>query len=324
MSEKNRINWDLGWGNPYFLLDILKNTMSNKFLHNIEDMNYGPYEGNSKIIEQTHQVIKETTGQEYNHILMTNGASGALNLILRRFRAKGGEKVYTTQYGYPSYGSFISRAGLERIRDLNSCPLSLGIGNNLHMRLIDSPENPLGTQYTLGNPDIDIWDSVYNNQIYTKKTRIIPKHKFMVGSYSKLLGLAGARLGFIATNDPLAYEDLKIESRAEYTGISKPSQDMIGHILTSIKLDKFMQYGNEDLCYNKEEFQKIEYLFDGQEVNEVGMFYCAKADPKAVDLLDRVGIGYVRLDEETIRLSMGHTKKTTKEAIKAILTGDGK
>jgi aspartate/methionine/tyrosine aminotransferase len=319
-----KIKFDFGWGNPYFLLDILSFMYVGDNRYNIHDMNYGPYDGNPELIRQTHEVIAKTTGQKYNHIIITNGASGAINLILRRFKAKGGTTVFTTQYGYPSYDSFIERAGLERYKDIAADNFSFGFGNRLNIRLIDSPENPLGTQYTLGNKDTDIWDGVYHNKIYTKNTKIIPDHRMFVGSYSKLLGIAGARIGFIATDDSLLYEDLKIECKAEYTGVSKPSQTMVSHILKSINLDDFMSAGHRDLCYNKEEFQKIEYLFDGQEVGEVGMFYCVKADPKAVQLLDRVGIGYVVLDKDTIRLSMGQHLKTTKQGIREILKGDGK
>ena len=323
MSE-NKIFYDMSWGNPYFLLDILKYVRSHMFLHSIDDMNYGPYDGNPRLIQQTHEVIAKTTGQKYNHIIITNGASGAINLILRRFKAKGGQAVLTTQYGYPSYDSFISRAGLKRVRDLSLSFFLSPTEFYPYIRLIDSPENPLGTQYTLGSKETDIWDGVYHNQIYTNRKNIIPEHKYFVGSYSKLLGVAGARIGFIATNDSLAYEDLKIECKAEYTGVSKPSQDMISQILNSLDLDHFMELGNRDLCYNKEMMQRIEYLFDGQKVNEVGMFYCVKAHPKAIQLLDRVGVGYVVLDKDTIRLSMGQHLKVNKAAIRAILKGDGK
>ncbi len=313
--------YDFSWGNPYFLLDILNSRISIT-THSILDMAYGPYDGNPDLIKNTHDVIYQTTNQRYQHILITNGASGALNLILRRFKAKNGQKVFTTPYGYPSYDSFINRAGLERVRNLNAMPLHLTTGNHLYMRLIDSPENPTGTQYNIGDANTDTWDSVYNNQIYTKTPFIVPNHRVMVGSYSKLLGIAGARIGFIATNDLLLYEDLKIESKAEYTGVSKLSQELIVSILKQIDLNQFMRDGSNDLADNKYEFTKLEYLFDGQRVNEVGMFYCAKIHPKARDLLDKCGVGYVMLDDDTIRLSMGQTKKITQEGIQYILKKD--
>lgn len=328
MSNQKEIKFNFGWGNPYFLLEILDGMYKVSNSSDIKSLIYGPYEGTSDLITETRQVILKNTGQTYNYVLITNGASSAINLLLRRFKSLGGETVYTTKYGYPSYEEMIKRAGLKRVRDLDGPQLNLGLSRDLQkdiaMRLIDSPENPMGDQYIGGNPDRDIWDGVYHNAIYTKARHLQPKHKFFVGSYSKLLGIAGARIGFIATDDHLAYQSLLGQSHNELTGISRPSQDMVVDILQKIDLDLFMERGFQDLCYNKEEFQRIEYLFDGQEVNQVGMFYCAKIHPTAKNLLDSVGVEYVMLDEETIRLSMGQTKEVVKNGIKAILKEDRK
>ena len=324
----DKVKFNFGWGNPYFLLDILSEMYVGTNQPNIHSLIYGPYEGIPSLIEHTHKVIAQTTGQKYKHILITNGASSAVNCLLRKFKREGGESVYTTQYGYPSYEEMIKRAGLKRVNNLDAPMLNLGLSRDLlkvqAIRLIDSPENPMGQQYTGGNADRDIWDGVYHNQIYTQAFNVQPKHKYFVGSYSKLLGVAGARVGFIATNDTMAYEGLLAEVRNELTGVSRPSQELIVSILKSVDLNRFMLRGLGSLCYNKEEFQKIEYLFDGQPVNEVGMFYCAKADPKAVSTLERAGVEYVRLDDETIRLSMGQTRQVVKDGIKAILKEDGK
>lgn len=323
--------FDYAWGNPYFLLDILDGMYKVSNSSDIKSLTYGPYEGTPELIEATFKVIRKLTDGFPTYILITNGASSAINLLLRRFKANGGQVVQTTQYGYPSYEEMIKRAGLTRLRGLEKPQLNLGLSRDMrshtHVRLIDSPENPTGQQYdsrTGGSFNGDIWDAVYHNPIYTKRKMIQPRHQFFVGSYSKLLGIAGARIGFIATDDKAAYEELLVESRNELTGISRPSMDMVVDILQKVDLDLFMERGFQDLCYNKEEFQKIEYLFDGQEVNQVGMFYCAKIHPTAKDLLDRVGVEYVMLDEETIRLSMGQTKQVVKDGIKAILKEDRK
>jgi aspartate/methionine/tyrosine aminotransferase len=326
MSTIPKIRYDYGWGNPYFLLEILDNTYaSSSFsMGSVQSMIYGPYEGIPGLIQETHRVIKLLTGLEYKHILITNGASNGINTILRHFKARGGNIVYTTKYGYPSYEGMIKGAGLVRTRDLNAAPLEIGAMPNQTIRLIDSPENPFGEHFTGGDAGADIWDAVYHNKIYTHKLYAMPSHRIHVGSYSKLLGVAGARVGFIAVNEPLLYDALVQESRNDLTGPSRPSQYYVLDILKKIDLDDFMTQGREYLCYNKEEFQKIEYLFDGQKVNEIGMFYCAKADDKALQLLDRVGASYVKLDNETIRLSMGQTKDIVKNGIRAILKGDGK
>ena len=322
----NKIKWDLGWGNPHFLLELLGQVYrpSSRSVGSIKSMFYGPYEGIPELIEETHKVIKEITGQQYKHILITNGASNGINTVLRHFKSRGGNIVYTTKYGYPSYEAMIKGAGLVRVRKLNAAPLELGAMPNQTIRLIDSPENPFGTHFTGGDPGSDIWDSVYHNKIYTHKLTEIPKHRIHIGSYSKLLGVAGARVGYIAVNEPLLYEALVQESRTDLTGPSRPSQELILDILREVDLDCFMNRGKVILDFNKEAFQKIEYLFDGQCVNEIGMFYCAKADWKALRLLDDVGVGYVKLDNATVRLSMGHTGKITDDAIRAILKRDGK
>jgi aspartate/methionine/tyrosine aminotransferase len=79
----------------------------------IKELIYGPYEGSAKLIEQTRQVIKETTGNSYDHVLIVNGASSGLNLLLRKFKKDGGAIVRTSQYGYPSYEDMIKRAGMN-------------------------------------------------------------------------------------------------------------------------------------------------------------------------------------------------------------------
>ena len=324
MNQK-QIKFNYGWGNPYFLMEILDRIYwPSPSINTIKDMIYGPYEGMPELIKETHQVINQLTGQSYKHILITNGASNAINCVLRHFKSRGGTTVHTSKYGYPSYEEMIKRAGLERIRNLNNVPANIVYAMSRNVRLIDSPSNPMGDHFTGGDPSCDIWDSVYHNKIYTNNTAIQPQHNIHIGSYSKLLGVAGARVGYIATNDLLLYEALVQESRNDLTGPSRPSQKFILDILDKVDLDVFMKLGNIDLCHNKEEFLKLEYLFDGQPVNEIGMFYSPKADVKAVEILDKAGVEYVRLDSETIRLSMGQTKEITKNGIKAILKQDGK
>ena len=85
-----------------------------------------------------------------------------------------------------------------------------------------------------------------------------------------------------------------------------------------------MRAGAYSLDRNREEFSKISYLFDNQPVQEVGMFYCANADKKAIQTLDNCGITYVRLNGDMIRLSMGQTNAITRDGVNAILKEDKK
>jgi len=310
---------DFGWGDPYFLLKILDETYSQKLCpFNIASMSYAPDGGLEKLVNYTREVIFQTTGKKYKYILITNGATSAINCILRLSKKRGFEAVLTTEYGYPYYENMIKKANMIRVKGLDKhTPLSA-------IRLIDSPSNPEGLQYIGGNCNKDIWDAVYHTKIYTEDTKTIPSHRYLVSSYSKTLGLTGARVGFVATNDKDSYIELENESLMENATISIPSQELIVDILEKINLQLFINQGKMSLDYNKGEFQKIEYLFDNQPVQKNGMFYCAHADKKAIRLIKKCGIKYVNIEDDYIRFSMGQTNELVKKGIDRILKGDNK
>ena len=323
---ENSLEFDLGWGNPYFLLDILKNIYNRiDGIPDFGDMSYAPDQGISELIEMTKVVIKKTTGLEYKHILITNGATGGINCCLRYFKKKYDiNTILTQKYGYPFYEEMISKAGFVRNkRSFNNIhQLFLTSSNISCIRLIDSPSNPQGNQTSNGNELDTIWDAVYHNRIYNACPIIIPKHRVMVGSYSKLLGITGARIGFVATNNDLDFQNLIRENLMENATISVPGQKLVVNILKNVNLDDFMNFGKKSLDYNREEVSRVEYLFDNQPIQKVGMFYSANVDKKALQILNKCGIKYVALDEDFIRLSLGQTNEITRNAVKTILKQD--
>lgn len=312
MSQKKI---DLGWGNPYFLLEILQQQYTpTLYPTQVSELSYPPKDGLPELQELTKKVIEKTTGFKFKYILITNGATSAINTILRY------EKpiiVHTGQYGYPLYENIIKDNGFIRVRHMNNSDSMSNI------RLIDSPSNPEGNQFIEGNSKTDLWDAVYHNQVYTDNVNKKPKKfKYYVGSYSKLLGVAGCRVGFIAMNNKILRDELFMQNWKDLAGVSTLSQRLIIDILGKIDLDLFMKTGNTRLCYAREELHKISHIFDGQDVNEVGMFYCVKTTPKVKKFLDSCDILYTVLDEETIRLSMGNTLDKTKAAVKKIINKD--
>ena len=322
------IKFDFGWGNPYFLLEILDNTYHQRLApFNIKDMIYCPDLGMDKLIEVTHKMIEETMGLKYENIIITTGATQAANILLRVLKNPTGKleifnNVETPPYGFPYYGNMIEKAGYTRTSDLKK----LKGFDHTSVKLIDSPSNPQGIQYgsAFGSNLNTIWDSVYHNKIYTTNLSTIPEHMAMVGSYSKLLGITGARVGFIATNYHALAKKCAHECLMENATISVPSQELIIDIMDKIDLDHFLTAGKNSIDLNREEFRKIEYLFDNQPVPETGMFYCAFADKKALEILEKCGIKYVDLGDSYIRLSLGQTNEITREAIAAILKEDKK
>ena len=309
--------FDLAWGNPYFLTELLAKQYNQPFIkQDIASMVYCEDDGMEKTIENVKNVIKQTVGLEYKHILITPGATHAINSCLRHYKRKGKDHVLTTYYGYPFYSDMISKTGMTRVPGLTS---EYPIPSTVVM--VDSPSNPFGTQH---EKRCHVWDSVYHNSIYTNLLKKYPRHDVMVGSFSKLLGIAGARIGWIATDKPLLFEALRMENLHDTATISVPSQNLVNDVLNKINLNNFMTLGKKSLNDNRWELSKIEYLFDGQKVQESGMFYCAKADKKAKETLDRSFVKYVELDDEYVRISMGQTNRLTQEAVGKILKTDGK
>lgn len=311
--------YDMSWGNPYFLLDILsKQYIQRMHYHDIANMSYAPDEGFADLVNLTKEAIAISTGLKYNYVIITAGATQALNSILKLEKSIGKETVLMNQYGYPYYTDMVKNIGLRR------APINTHTIGNHAFVILDSPSNPLGIQgmeYEDEHKDL-YWDAVYHNNIYNAMMFKIPKHKAMVGSYSKLLGITGARIGWIATNDVMFYKLIRNVSVKDTATVSVPSQKMVIDILQHIDLEKFIHMGQFSLNSNRGEFQRIEKFFDGQPVPKIGMFYCAKSNPQAQRLLEKCGIHYVKLDDDMIRLSMGQSNMLTYKAIQHVLKED--
>ena len=324
-SQKNK--FDFAWGNPYFLLEILDRMTGTVIKHqDLKNMVYAPDEGLEELVTMTRNAIVASSGLLYRYVIITAGATQAINSILKyRHAHRGYKAVVTPEYGYPFYNDMIKNSGMVRLMDKEVFSPDKAYSPN-PMFLVDSPSNPLGIQFSGNEKEAGrtIWDAVYHNHIYTEDLKTYPKHICMVGSYSKLLGVTGARVGWIATNDIFFYERIRDVSLKDNATVSIPSQKLIVEILDRVELPKFMKFGKDSLDLNRENFQKIEYLFDGKPVPSTGMFYCAHAEEKALKTLEKCGIKYVNLGDNFIRLSMGQTNSITKEGIQTLLKEDGK
>lgn len=321
-TKKKHKEFDLAWGNPYFLLEILDNHISNKLQYqDIAEMNYAPDLGIERLREFTKNVIAEVTGLKYNNVIITAGATQALNSIMRYERQNNIETVLMNKYGFPFYSDMVRNSGLIRQDITKKISWTSDYILNNSMIVLDSPSNPLGKQDILIHPRV-YWDAVYHSKIYNADMSIIPRHKAFVGSYSKLLGLSGARIGWIATDDDFLFERLSDVVLKDTATISVPSQNLLLSVLEQINLNWFLHSGKRSLDNNREEINRIKHIFDGQEVPEVGMFYCVKAEQKAVDTLKKAHVKFTRLDEDTIRISLGQRNMLTLQAVESILKED--
>lgn len=308
---------DLGWGNPYFLLDILdRHILLKTAYHDIGNMNYAPDQGDEKLVNLTKNIIPVVTGLDYKYITITAGATQALNSIMRYEKSLGKNNVLMRKYGYPFYGDMVKNSCLNRL-DLNKDIYEM---DNSFV-ILDSPSNPLGEQSNFIHTTV-YWDAVYQSSIYNADLTQIPLHQAFVGSYSKLLGLSGARIGWIATNDLLLHQALSDVCLKDVATVSIPSQKLLINVLEQINLEYFLQTGRKTLDSNREIVESISYMFDNQPVPEKGMFYCVHADKKAVETIKKANVKYTEMDDDVIRISLGQTNDVTAQAVDRILKED--
>lgn len=181
----------------------------------------------------TRDVVARNLSMEYgvpiscDEVIMTCGAAGALNVILKAIIDPGDEVVVPSPY-FPEYRFYIdNHGGVLKLAETNS-DFSLSIetiSQNINERtkavLINSPNNPTGQIYSEGslrelgqvlaaasakhNRIIYlISDEPYRKLVYdggsVPSILIIYKNSIVANSYSKTLSLAGERIGYLVIN----------------------------------------------------------------------------------------------------------------------------
>lgn len=319
-------SYNLGWGQSVAVREAFVKFCKTSTIISPKDLmkyDYPAHEGSQALISITADVIMKTLGLSYKHIFITSGATGGCVIAMRAFRQSGYSHCLTRQAPYyVRYPKMIEAAGL--IHTTNHLKERLN-----SVALVDLPSNPLGSMKSpvvLGIPVI--LDAVYLNQVYMDPALVqyIP-HDVLVGSYSKLLGINGIRLGFIATNEDLLASKMSELITSEYCGLSMSSQDVLTDQLPGFDWDQFFPYARFKLDLNREQFQKIEKFFGDTPVNPIGMFYYAPVDAKAKEILEKANVSYtpgssMGTDDNFGRFNVGQDNRLVEEAIKAILKAD--
>ena len=321
--------FDFSWGEPFCVREALKHYYTRQKLRNIDidAMMYSPDDGNAKLVEYTRKFVAETTGITYDHIIMTHGTTGALNIVLRALKRQENRDIcFTHKYHFPWMPEIITKNGYEHRTGLYRDHVKDLIFSN-RVGIVDSPSNPEGDLLLYSNTNNNIiWDSVYHNPVFINSIPVKPDHRVNCGSYSKVFGLTGARVGWIATNSQSDYELFRSENLHEISTMSFNSQSFILDVMDNTNLDQFMLSSKYRVNNNREMFDRICYLFDGQSVPENGMFYAAWATPYTQRLLDKIGVKSVELDQEGknkfLRFNLAQTNDLTKKAIRYIMKED--
>ena len=258
---------------------------------------------------QVRQAVADYLNKEYSIsltpdlIVMTVGAAGALNDILRALANPGEDILVPAPYfvGYHQY-AFVSGTRLKPVSSLSNFHLDPAavedaIDENTRVMLINSPNNPTGAVYTkselkelgevlqrasqkYGRRIYLVSDEPYRRIAYDVEVPSVfdaYPHTILLTSYSKELSLAGERIGYMAIH-PDAEDAQMIAAAAgvanTMTVVNAPSlfQQVVGR-LQGISVDTAIYRRRRDLFC--EGLQKAGYRFDIPQ----GAFYLFPESP---------------------------------------------
>ena len=190
---------------------------------------YMPNGGFPEVRAKVAEVLAEESGTPFtgSEVLMTVGAAGAINTILRSILDKDDEVVLIAPF-FAEYVFYVEhQTGVSKIATCDEhwlpdiASLEATIGPRTRAVIINSPNNPTGVIYPAesiaavaaaiqrveekyGTEIYLISDEPYRKLIYTDSPYpfIFEHHarSIVATSHSKDLGLAGERIGYIAVN----------------------------------------------------------------------------------------------------------------------------
>ncbi|MFA4839583.1 MAG: pyridoxal phosphate-dependent aminotransferase [Candidatus Neomarinimicrobiota bacterium] len=219
---------------------------------------------------QTRQAIADMLTQESDidftadHVMMTVGAAGALNVLFKSILEPGEEVIVIAPF-FAEYDFYIDNHQGVRVIAESTPDLLPDIGkirskitSKTRALLINSPNNPSGRVYDetvlrnlstmlesaskkFGKPIYLIADGPYKKIIYDGLSCISPflfyRNAILATSFSKDLSLAGERIGYLAVS-PFADDDKDIINAATFCNrvlgyVNAPAlmQRVIPHVL---------------------------------------------------------------------------------------------
>jgi aspartate aminotransferase len=194
---------------------------------------YMPNLGYPELRERAAEDV-DVPGVTADCIAMTGGAAGAMCLALRGFLDAGDEVLGIAPY-FPEFRPYCETGGLSfvpvRADDGTQCADIDGLVRALSERtaalIINTPSNPSGHvieheemaaivdviehhNRRTGRRMLLIVDEAYRNLVYAPAQRVEPfsyyEHTVLARSFSKDMGLAGERIGYLALHPTLVGE----------------------------------------------------------------------------------------------------------------------
>lgn len=248
------------------------------------------------------------------HISITPGGMPALDLIIQTLNV---DNIYFPKFYWGSYSKMATirnkSFSFYDSLDYFTKPEKLSSLNETTCIFICDPSNPTGIKmddpYLLHKIKqisetgaIVVFDSPYRKLFYDDKLfeKILHHNVIIAESFSKWIGLSGARLGFICSLNKEFNEELNIRLLYEFNGISSPSQILVEKILTTEEgeraVDKFQEETVKHIKLNMKWLKKNNLLVDEIYKGDTPMGIFAIIN-KSEDFLFQHRIGAVGLDK---------------------------
>lgn len=236
--------YDYSLGNPYaeppaeVIESLKKHILSgeeglHKYMNNA---------GYPEVRQKIADLLQKESGVHLtsNNVVMTVGAAGGLNVVLKSLLNPGEEVIVFAPY-FVEYNSYADNSGGKTVVvppdtsnfEPNLAAFEKSINSKTKAIIINNPNNPTGVIYkeetlkkiddiiterenALGISIYTISDEPYNKIVYdnVKVPNILSifKNAIIVNSFSKSLGLAGERIGYIAASSNIQDVDTLINA----------------------------------------------------------------------------------------------------------------
>ena len=278
---------DLSLGNPSGVLPPKK--LLNQIKRYLRSSSGGTflYMDNAGYTETRKAIARDLVSSKFfpkglneGHIIMTAGASGAINCILSSILNPSDEVIILSPFyvDYPKYVSnFSATSRIVPLKipffDLDIKLIEKAITKKTKAIIINSPNNPTGKVYSkkklneltnilrkkneeLGRPIYLISDEVYREIIYAGNNFSSPctdyEFSIMVYSFSKSLSIPGERIGYAAIhpfmkNADTLFQLIKLSNRTlGFTNANSLIQKVIPHMLP-LKFDNEIYQRNRNM-----------------------------------------------------------------------------
>jgi aspartate aminotransferase len=185
-------------------------------LKKYKNFKYDLVQGNSQL---RNYIAKMYTEFSPENLVITNGASEAIDLTLRTLRLKSSGKILIPEIYYYSYPYNIRFAGFEvetyKLNDglIDEDDLQEKMKNNCVAVLINSPSNPTGQVQIISTlKKLEKWaetyncyiisDEVYKEIIYSRDNYFVQGQKVItINSFSKSFSMCGMRIGYLFSRE---------------------------------------------------------------------------------------------------------------------------